>query len=231
MVTDDDFKFNDEFEEGLEDLDNMSAEELAEWDKAATKIQSAHRGRKARTSQVPKQRRLRLRVDKNLVREVTAEEEEQARAEALEMVESGEWRYAKVQRVELAEGSQIWACSDATRESDAAVSQVTVEVEATKPDVKPPRPTYKTLKTVELRQHFDKNSARCGDLQAGETVSVWEAIDVDAPRKKKKAKKKQKIELRSGKKKPGKKKTKNLKIIFFLKIKLMLFLTLNNQQK
>ena len=49
MVTDDDFKFNDEFEEGLEDLDNMSAEELAEWDKAATKIQSAHRGRKART--------------------------------------------------------------------------------------------------------------------------------------------------------------------------------------
>ena len=187
LVTADDQKLSDEFESQLEELDG-----------AATKIQSAYRGRKARASLVPKQRRLRSRVDKNIVREVTQEEEHEARAEAATMVESGEWRYAKVARFTLAEGGKLWVCSDETLRSDAVRSQVAVTVEPTRADLKPPNPTYRALMQVRCRQHFDPKSAVCGELEEGEVVTVLEMVDVDPPKRKRKVKANNAIALRSG---------------------------------
>ena len=187
LVTADDQKLSDEFESQLEELDG-----------AATKIQSAYRGRKARASLVPKQRRLRSRVDKNIVREVTEEEENEARAEAATMVESGEWRYAKVARFTLAEGGKLWMCSDETLRSDAVRSQAVVTVEPTRTDLKPPNPTYRALLQVRCRQHFDAKSAVCGELEEGEIVTVLEMVDVDPPKRKRKVKANNAIALRSG---------------------------------
>ena len=182
-------------EADIEALDDGGLEEL---DKAATKIQSAYRGKNARQSIIPKQRRLRTRVDKNIVREVTAEEEAEARVEAAATEEGGDWRYSKVGRFTLEEGGKLWMCSDQTLASDAIHSQAVVTVAPTKPNVKPPKPTYKTLKAVSIRQSIDPKSAICGELEPGETVTVLELIDTDPPKRKRKVKASNKTALRSG---------------------------------
>ena len=147
-------------------------DETDPYEMAATKIQSAHRGKKARTSTVPRQRRLRTNVDKSLVREVDAAEEAKAIVEAERMVRSREWAHAAVERFSMDTGGQTWLCSEEMLETDAVQSQSRIFIRP-KSHTAADMIRFRGLTKCIMQAKYEP-SANCATIEVGEVARVLE---------------------------------------------------------
>jgi hypothetical protein len=160
---------------------------------AATSIQAAVRGRKARGSTVPRQRKLRTKVDKDTIRRVTKEEEARALVHAKTMAASPDWTHATVRRFDMQRGGQVWLCDDDDEGvllTSAVQSMAWIGVAARDKGASRDVVRYRAVRKVILKATYDYKSASCGTVEIGETVRALEFREPDASLKKKPKKRK-----------------------------------------